>query len=125
MLLRCNVVRAVAVVWCILAARLRSVEDLRQVLSASGFDVGRFIDIVRRDANSMSGSSNSNSEGAEEVGGAITSCGSGITAALVNFALFHVAGQHPAAFKHMKLYDGSWAEWGSSKQTRIETGPAK
>lgn len=38
----------------------------------------------------------------------ITSCGSGVTAAIVNLALEHLGHREHA------LYDGSWAEWGAS-----------
>lgn len=48
----------------------------------------------------------------------ITSCGSGVTAAVINLALV-VLGQADHA-----LYDGSWAEWGAYKDLKIATGPA-
>ena len=40
----------------------------------------------------------------------ITSCGSGVTAAVLTLALDTIG-------KHARLYDGSWAEWGSSAPT--------
>ncbi len=49
----------------------------------------------------------------------VTSCGSGVTACAVAFAL-HLIG-HPGA----AVYDGSWSEWGLPGDTPIETGPAK
>ena len=36
----------------------------------------------------------------------ITTCGSGVTAAIIVLAL------HQCGYTHTKLYDGSWAEWG-------------
>jgi thiosulfate/3-mercaptopyruvate sulfurtransferase len=47
----------------------------------------------------------------------VTSCGSGVTACALAFAL-HLIG-HPAA-----VYDGSWSEWGLPGDTPVETGPA-
>jgi thiosulfate/3-mercaptopyruvate sulfurtransferase len=44
----------------------------------------------------------------------ITSCGSGITAAILTFALESI-GREPKG-----LYDGSWAEWGSRPDLPIE-----
>jgi thiosulfate/3-mercaptopyruvate sulfurtransferase len=48
----------------------------------------------------------------------VTSCGSGVTACALVFAL-HLIG-HPSA----AVYDGSWSEWGLPGDTPIETGPA-
>jgi thiosulfate/3-mercaptopyruvate sulfurtransferase len=48
----------------------------------------------------------------------VTSCGSGVTACALVFAL-HLIG-HPGA----AVYDGSWSEWGLPGDTPIETGPA-
>jgi thiosulfate/3-mercaptopyruvate sulfurtransferase len=47
-----------------------------------------------------------------------TSCGSGVTACALAFAL-HLIG-HPGA----AVYDGSWSEWGLPGDTPVETGPA-
>jgi thiosulfate/3-mercaptopyruvate sulfurtransferase len=47
----------------------------------------------------------------------ITSCGSGVTAAILWFAL-DALGKEPTA-----LYDGSWVEWGSRQDLPIATGP--
>ena len=48
----------------------------------------------------------------------VASCGSGMTASVVLFAL-HLIGRDDFA-----LYDGSWAEWGADPDTPKETGPA-
>ena len=44
----------------------------------------------------------------------VTSCGSGVTAAILSFAL-HLIGHNDVA-----LYDGSWAEWGRPGDTPVE-----
>jgi thiosulfate/3-mercaptopyruvate sulfurtransferase len=46
----------------------------------------------------------------------ITSCGSGVTAAVISLALERLG------HKKHALYDGSWAEWGSYPELKIETG---
>lgn len=45
----------------------------------------------------------------------ITSCGSGVTAAILTLGLALLG-------KSSRLYDGSWSEWGSHKDTPVETG---
>ncbi len=47
-----------------------------------------------------------------------TTCGSGVTASVLLFAL-HLLGVDDAA-----LYDGSWSEWGTDPATPKETGAA-
>jgi thiosulfate/3-mercaptopyruvate sulfurtransferase len=47
----------------------------------------------------------------------ISSCGSGITAAILTFGLEMLAARDNA------LYDGSWVDWGSAPDTPVETGP--
>jgi thiosulfate/3-mercaptopyruvate sulfurtransferase len=49
----------------------------------------------------------------------VTSCGSGVTACALAFAL-HLIG-HPSA----AVYDGSWSEWGLPGDTPVETGLAR
>ncbi|PKB19598.1 thiosulfate/3-mercaptopyruvate sulfurtransferase [Novosphingobium kunmingense] len=48
----------------------------------------------------------------------VTTCGSGVTASVVLFAM-HLIGKDDTA-----LYDGSWSEWGSDADTPKETGAA-
>jgi thiosulfate/3-mercaptopyruvate sulfurtransferase len=48
----------------------------------------------------------------------VASCGSGVSACVVAFAL-HLVGWPEAA-----VYDGSWSEWGMPGETPVATGPA-
>ncbi len=48
----------------------------------------------------------------------VTSCGSGVTAAILSLALEELG------HRNVSLYDGSWTEWGSRKDLPLETGPA-
>jgi len=48
----------------------------------------------------------------------ITSCGSGVTAAVINLALTRIGKTDHA------LYDGSWAEWGAFPTVSVATGDA-
>lgn len=50
----------------------------------------------------------------------INTCGSGVTAATVAFAL-HLCGR---PIESVPVYDGSWAEWGSQPHTPKEIGPS-
>jgi thiosulfate/3-mercaptopyruvate sulfurtransferase len=68
---------------------LLPIEELRRKLEEAGLDLSRPV---------------------------VTTCGSGVTAAVITLALESV-GQ-----TNNKLYDGSWAEWGRRGDTPIETG---
>ena len=48
---------------------------------------------------------------------AVTTCGSGVSAAVIALALARL-GQSDAA-----VYDGSWSEWGAREDTAVVTGP--
>lgn len=71
--------------------RLKSAEELRRLFDEAGVRLDRPI---------------------------VASCGSGVTACALAFAL-HLIGRPDAA-----VYDGSWAEWGLPDGPPIETGPA-
>jgi len=48
----------------------------------------------------------------------ITTCGSGVTAAILNLALERIG------HRDHSLYDGSWVEWGARADLPLATGPA-
>jgi len=49
---------------------------------------------------------------------AITTCGSGVTAAILYLALERLGKTD------LSLYDGSWTEWGSYPDLKVATGDA-
>jgi thiosulfate/3-mercaptopyruvate sulfurtransferase len=69
--------------------KLLPLNALREVLEASGIDLEKPV---------------------------VTTCGSGVTAAVVTLAL------QSLGHADNRLYDGSWAEWGGRLDTAIETG---
>jgi thiosulfate/3-mercaptopyruvate sulfurtransferase len=48
----------------------------------------------------------------------VTSCGSGVSAAVLTLALYRLGLENPA------LHDGSWSEWGQPDGPPVATGPA-
>lgn len=68
---------------------VKSPDDLRAVMQAAGVDLGK---------------------------PAITSCGSGVTAAILSLAL-EILGH-----RNHSLYDGSWTEWGAYPDLKVEKG---
>jgi len=71
--------------------RFKSLPELKQTIEAAGIDLSKPV---------------------------VTSCGSGITAAIITLAL------ESLGHSDNKLYDGSWSEWGSRDDTPVVTGPA-
>ena len=49
----------------------------------------------------------------------MTSCGSGVTAAVITLAL------ETLGHTDNRLYDGSWTEWGGLSDTPVETGKGR
>jgi thiosulfate/3-mercaptopyruvate sulfurtransferase len=47
----------------------------------------------------------------------VTTCGSGVTAAVLALALARLGAWRTA------VYDGSWSEWGAAGDTPVVTGP--
>ena len=70
---------------------LKSIEEIKTIFGAAGIDLSRPV---------------------------ITSCGSGITAAILALALERVG------HSNWSLYDGSWAEWGMFPTVPVATGEA-
>jgi len=70
---------------------MKSADALRDILRATGVDLSKPV---------------------------ITTCGSGVSAAIINLALERIGKTDHA------LYDGSWAEWGASPTVPIATGDA-
>ena len=70
---------------------LKSLEELRSVFENAGIDLSKPV---------------------------ITSCGSGVTAAALIFALASLG------HEEHRLYDGSWSEWGGRDDTPVVTGEA-
>jgi thiosulfate/3-mercaptopyruvate sulfurtransferase len=56
------------------------------------------------------------SAGVDPAGPVVTTCGSGISAAILNLALERLGNRRHA------LYDGSWAEWGAYPDLKVERG---
>ncbi len=72
-------------------ATMKSPDALREVFAAAGADLSKPV---------------------------ITSCGSGVTAAVINLALERIGMTDHA------LYDGSWTEWGAFPTVSVATGEA-
>jgi thiosulfate/3-mercaptopyruvate sulfurtransferase len=71
--------------------KLKPLTELKQVLEAAGVDLEKPV---------------------------VTTCGSGVTAAVITLALQSIG------HRHNMLYDGSWSEWGGRADTPVVTGPA-
>ncbi len=68
---------------------LKPVEEIRQIFADAGIDLSKPV---------------------------VTSCGSGVTAAVITFAL------QSLGHEDNRLFDGSWSEWASREDTPIVTG---
>ncbi|QIE56205.1 3-mercaptopyruvate sulfurtransferase [Pikeienuella piscinae] len=68
---------------------MRPVEEIRTLFEGAGVDLNRPI---------------------------ITTCGSGVTAAILSLALARIG------HRKVALYDGSWSEWGAYPDLEVETG---
>ena len=69
--------------------KFKSLPELKETIEAAGIDLSKPV---------------------------VTSCGSGVTAAIITLAL------HSLGHTDNTLYDGSWSEWGSRADTAIVTG---
>ncbi|MCX2697159.1 MULTISPECIES: 3-mercaptopyruvate sulfurtransferase [Ochrobactrum] len=72
--------------------QLKSLDSLREIFRSAGVDLNKPV---------------------------ITSCGSGVTAAVITLALTSLG------HEDNRLYDGSWSEWGSRQDTPVVTGEAE
>ena len=70
---------------------LKSLDSLREIFANAGIDLNKPV---------------------------VTSCGSGVTAAVITLALTSLG------HEDNRLYDGSWSEWGSRQDTPVVTGEA-
>jgi thiosulfate/3-mercaptopyruvate sulfurtransferase len=70
---------------------MKSLDELRKAFAGAGVDIARPI---------------------------VTSCGSGVSAAVLTLALYRLGVENPA------LYDGSWAEWGQPDGPPVAPRPA-
>ena len=70
---------------------MKSLDELRRIFTAAGIELTRPI---------------------------VTTCGSGVSAAVLTLALYRLGVRRSA------LYDGSWAEWGMPDGPPVATGPA-
>lgn len=71
--------------------KLKTLPELRQIFADAGIDLNQPV---------------------------VTSCGSGVTAAVISLALTSLG------HDKNRLYDGSWSEWGSHTDTPVVTGDA-